>query len=90
MVRRTGLQPPVNKEPGPTEVGPVRPTIIRVRKRRGDTVRTKKPLARLCALLISGGCNPGTRFMRCSVNVTWLIAAWQAVFLCVHSGYSVR
>ncbi|EFH7360191.1 hypothetical protein GKW23_23265 [Escherichia coli] len=54
MVRRTGFPQPVNKEPGPTEVGPVRPTIIRVRKRRGDTVRTKKPLARLCALLISG------------------------------------
>ncbi|END68897.1 hypothetical protein ECP02994831_2681 [Escherichia coli P0299483.1] len=27
---------------------------------------------------------PGTRFVRCSGNVTWLIAAWQAVFLCVH------
>src|SRR5699024_2919310 len=54
VVRRTGFPQPATKEPGPTEVGPIRPTIIRVRKRRGDTVRTKKPLARLCAVVVSG------------------------------------
>ncbi|EPM9649817.1 hypothetical protein ACTT7N_005247 [Escherichia coli] len=54
MARRTGFPQPVTKEPGPTEVGPVRPAIILTRKRRGNTVRTKKPLARLCALVIGG------------------------------------
>ena len=49
-----GGEPPASKEPGPTEVGPVRPAIILTRKRRGNTVRTKKPLARLCALLCIG------------------------------------
>ncbi|CAJ1261919.1 hypothetical protein JRT41CECX_JRT41CEC_01930 [Escherichia coli] len=41
-------------DPGPTEVGPVRPAIILTRIRRGNTVRTKKPLARLCACVVSG------------------------------------
>lgn len=54
VARRTGLELPASKEPGPTEVGPVRPAIILTRKRRGDAVRTKKPLARLCALLVGG------------------------------------
>ncbi|HHS9230130.1 TPA: hypothetical protein ACTV59_005731, partial [Escherichia coli] len=54
MVRRTGFPQPATHESGPTEVGPVRPTIILTRKRRGDTVRTKKPLARLCACIVSG------------------------------------
>ena len=53
VARRTRFAVTANAEPGPTEVGPVRPTIIRVRKRRGDTVRTKKPLARLCATFVS-------------------------------------
>ncbi|MBS9097993.1 hypothetical protein KER29_27725, partial [Escherichia coli] len=54
MARRTGLPQPATRDPGPTEVGPVRPAIILTRKRRGDTVRTKKPLARLCALVVGG------------------------------------
>ena len=58
VARRTGFAVPATKEPGPTEVGPVRPAIIRVRKRRGNTVRTKKPLARLCALVVSRLRNP--------------------------------
>ncbi|TJR57063.1 hypothetical protein C9Z41_18230 [Escherichia coli] len=61
-----------------------------MRKRRGDTVRTKKPLARLCACIVGGGCNPGTRFMRCSGNVTRHDERWQAVFLCVHDDHSAR
>ncbi|MEB7738450.1 hypothetical protein NGB58_04035 [Escherichia coli] len=54
MARRTGFPQPENEETGPTGVGPVRPAIIWVRKRRGDTVRTKKPLARLCASFVGG------------------------------------
>ncbi|EZD94375.1 hypothetical protein [Escherichia coli] len=54
VARRTGFPQPANEETGPTEVGPVRPAIILTRKRRGDTVRTKKPLARLCASFVSG------------------------------------
>ncbi len=46
VARRTGFPQPASKEPGPTEVGPVRPAIILMRKKRGNTVRTKKPLAR--------------------------------------------
>lgn len=84
MVRRTGLQPPATHEPGPTEVGPIRPTIILTRKRCGNASHIKKPLARLCAYVVSGGCNPDTRFMRCGGNVTWLTVSGQAVFLCVH------
>lgn len=54
VARRTRFAVPATRDPGPTEVGPVRPTIILTRKRRGDTVRTKKPLARLCACVVSG------------------------------------
>nr|DAG51580.1 MAG TPA: hypothetical protein [Caudoviricetes sp.] len=54
VARRTGFSTPESKESGPTKVGPVRPAIILTRKRRGNTVRTKKPLARLCALLCVG------------------------------------
>ncbi|KIE74050.1 hypothetical protein EP21_12255 [Escherichia coli] len=58
VARRTGFAVPATKEPGPTEVGPVRPAIILTRKKRGNTVRTKKPLARLCALVVSRLRNP--------------------------------
>ena len=60
VARRTRFAVPATREPGPTEVGPVRPAIILTRKRRGNTVRTKKPLARLCALVVSRLRNPAS------------------------------
>lgn len=52
VARRTGLALPVTLEPGPPESGPVRPAIMR--KGCGSASHVKKPLARLCANVISG------------------------------------
>lgn len=50
----------------------------------------KKTAGAVVRYVCQRAAKPGTRFMRCSGNVTRLIAAWQAVFLCVHDDHSVR
>ncbi|AUA47817.1 hypothetical protein CWO47_23250 [Escherichia coli] len=70
MARRTRFAVPATRDPGPTEVGPVRPAIILTRKKRGNTVRTKKTAGAVVRSCSQQAAKPGTRFMRCSENVT--------------------
>ncbi|TGC06700.1 hypothetical protein CRG93_19315 [Escherichia sp. E2593] len=70
VARRTGFAVPATKEPGPTEVGPVRPAIIRVRKKTWQYSTHKKTAGAVVRFGCQQAAKPGTRFMRCSGNVT--------------------
>ncbi|EDJ0041793.1 hypothetical protein GFW03_05240 [Salmonella enterica] len=56
MARRTGFAVPATQEPGEPFGSPVRPAIMR--KICGDASHVKKPLARLCACVVSRLRNP--------------------------------
>lgn len=89
VVRRTGLRLPANAEPGPTEVGPVRPTIILMRKRCDDTVRTKNRW-RGCALRLSAGSQSRHPFYEVQQKCNLTDCGMASGFLCVHDDHSVR
>ena len=65
-VRSTGQQ----RKPGPTEVGPVRPTIILMRKNVRQCGTHKKTAGAVVRFVDQQAAKPGTRFMRYNGNVT--------------------